>query len=41
MIVIFIAACNHWIGFMANKIDNKKEYILIDSKNKDYLTWNS
>ena len=40
VIVFYIGACNHWIGFLAHKINNKKEYIYFDSRNKDYLEWN-
>lgn len=36
---VFIGACNHWIGFMANKKMLQSEYLLIDSRNKNYLVW--
>ena len=39
VLVFYIGACNHWIGFIAHKINGKKEYIYFDSRNKDYLEW--
>lgn len=41
VVSLFIGACNHWIGFLAYEKNGKREFILIDSRNKDYLDWSS
>lgn len=41
IVSLFIGACNHWIGFLAYERNGRREFILIDSRNKDYLDWNT
>jgi len=31
---------NHWFLFVAHRYMDKIEFYMLDSKNRDYLTWN-
>lgn len=37
--VLFLAICNHWVGFVVHKNIKNIEYIYIDSRNHNYLVW--
>ena len=35
-----MAVTNHWLSFLAHKIDGKTEFIVFDSRNIDYMKYN-
>jgi len=39
VLVFLIAACNHWVAFIAHKVRNNVEMIYLDSRNIAYLDW--